>query len=353
MPNPFSSPSISGYNPGPPPDDGSQVASNLATWADIKNELSDPVKSLVETAISNTSTAFGKIFGNNVSAVSATYSVVAGDQGKILSCTNTITLNLLAAATASSNFTFVVWNGGTGVVTLDGNASETINGATTLAIQAGCFAIVSCNGSAWTAIGTFPETIIITSTDAGATVGPTLDLYRDSASPLAGDIIGQVQFNGEDSAGNKQLYGRIYGVIDDPTSTSEDAHLVVETIVAGTAVATSLASLSSAMPKYVGRISALGSSPPTQVALVNLLGTITLTRNATGNFTFGWVNVLNNTNVQITSESDSVNAPRIHSTYSGEPPASGASGFRIISMTDAGVAVDVTSLFLVIWGDLA
>src|SRR3990172_7930956 len=151
--NPFTQPTISGYNPSAPPDDGSQVASNLATWADIKNELSDPVKSLVETAISNTSTAFGKIFGNNVSAVSATYSVVAGDQGKILSCTNTITLNLLAAATASSNFTFAVWNGGTGVVTLDGSASETINGATTLGIQAGCFAIVSCNGSAWTATG--------------------------------------------------------------------------------------------------------------------------------------------------------------------------------------------------------
>src|SRR3990172_3788902 len=153
MPNPFSSPSISGYNPSAPSDDGSQVASNLATWADIKTELADPLKSLVETAISNTSTAFGKIFGNNVSAVSGTYSVVAGDQGKVLSCTNTFTMTLLAAATASSNFTFVVWNGGTGVVTLDGSASETINGATTLGIQAGCFAIVSCNGSAWTATG--------------------------------------------------------------------------------------------------------------------------------------------------------------------------------------------------------
>src|SRR3990172_3570661 len=192
--NPFTQPTISGYNPSAPPDDGSQVASNLATWADIKNELSDPVKSLVETAISNTSTAFGKILGNNISAVSATYSVIAGDQGKVLSCTNTITLNLLAAATASSNFTFVVWNGGTGVVTLDGSASETINGATTLGIQPGCFAIVSCNGSAWTATGivgniTFPGTVSMTSTDAGAGVGPSLDLYRDSASPAGGDVL--------------------------------------------------------------------------------------------------------------------------------------------------------------------
>jgi len=108
-----------------------------------------------------------------------------------------------------------------------------------------------------------------------------------------------------------------------------------------------------AMPKYVGRISALASSPPTQFALFNALGAITLTRNGAGNHTFAWTNALNNINVQITSESDDPASPRIHNTYTGEPVSSGATSFRIVSMTAGVVAVDVNSLFVVIWGDLA
>lgn len=61
--------------------------------------------------------------------------------------------------------------------------------------------------------------------DAGATVGPVMDLFRDSTSPAASDILGQVLFNGRDSAGNKQEYASIQAVIADPTSTSEDSTL--------------------------------------------------------------------------------------------------------------------------------
>ncbi len=70
--------------------------------------------------------------------------------------------------------------------------------------------------------------------DAGATVGPVMDLFRDSTSPAASDILGQVVFNGRDSAGNKQEYGSIQAVISDATSTSEDASLDFYRVVAGT-----------------------------------------------------------------------------------------------------------------------
>ena len=72
------------------------------------------------------------------------------------------------------------------------------------------------------------------STDGGASPGPLLVTHRDSASPTAGDFIGRVDFNGEDSASNQESYARIIGQIDDPTSTSEDGTLLLQTVVAGT-----------------------------------------------------------------------------------------------------------------------
>jgi hypothetical protein len=73
----------------------------------------------------------------------------------------------------------------------------------------------------------------LTSTDAGATAAPLLELYRDSASPAASDTLGEIKFNGEDSAGNKQAYGLIHGSILSPTSTAEQGQLHFETATAG------------------------------------------------------------------------------------------------------------------------
>ena len=73
----------------------------------------------------------------------------------------------------------------------------------------------------------------LTSTDAGATEGPLLDLYRDSASPTAADTLAEIQFNGEDSAGNKQKYACIHGSILSPTSGSEQGQIHFETQTAG------------------------------------------------------------------------------------------------------------------------
>jgi hypothetical protein len=75
--------------------------------------------------------------------------------------------------------------------------------------------------------------VTLTSTDAGATAAPLLDLYRDSASPAASDTLGEIEFNGEDSAGNKQAYGLIHGSILSPTSTAEQGQLHFETATAG------------------------------------------------------------------------------------------------------------------------
>jgi len=75
--------------------------------------------------------------------------------------------------------------------------------------------------------------LTLTSTDAGATENPTLDLFRNSASPADGDVLGNVDFSGEDSAGNKTVYAKISADIADVTNGTEDGRLDIGVISAG------------------------------------------------------------------------------------------------------------------------
>lgn len=75
--------------------------------------------------------------------------------------------------------------------------------------------------------------MLATSTDAGAAGGPDLDLFRDSASPAASDVIGRVLYTGRDSVANKQTYASDRTVVLDAKSGSEDAKRVIATVVAG------------------------------------------------------------------------------------------------------------------------
>jgi hypothetical protein len=100
------------------------------------------------------------------------------------------------------------------------------------------------DGTDWITLFTINETantisfagsgVTLTSTDAAAAAGPTIDLYRNSATPAASDEIGEIKFSGEDSAGNTDVYARVFGSIVDPTSTSEDGRLNIATKIAGT-----------------------------------------------------------------------------------------------------------------------
>jgi hypothetical protein len=58
--NPYSSPSISGYNSNPPSDDGSQTSANEITWAKHKTKLGDPIKTYAAAIDSAVTTAFSK-----------------------------------------------------------------------------------------------------------------------------------------------------------------------------------------------------------------------------------------------------------------------------------------------------
>jgi hypothetical protein len=72
--------------------------------------------------------------------------------------------------------------------------------------------------------------VLTVSNTATGAAGPILELYQDSATPAANDVTSSINFYGEDSAGNKQLYGKISSIIQSPTSTSEGAYLDLITL---------------------------------------------------------------------------------------------------------------------------
>ena len=68
----------------------------------------------------------------------------------------------------------------------------------------------------------FKSTVTHTSTDAGSSAGPVIELYRNSASPADADYIGQIKFQGENDNDQKVIYAKITGKIDDASDGSED-----------------------------------------------------------------------------------------------------------------------------------
>ena len=98
----------------------------------------------------------GVIFGTGTVAKSGAYTVIASDRGKTLDCTGTWSLSLTAAATLGDGFSATVVNSGSGVITIDPNASELIDGVTTLALAAGERCVIACTRTAWLSLGRAP-----------------------------------------------------------------------------------------------------------------------------------------------------------------------------------------------------
>ena len=81
------------------------------------------------------------------------------------------------------------------------------------------------------------DQVIIENTDAGLDTAPDVVLYRNSASPAANDNLGNLEFRGENEAGEAIAYGQILTRIADVTDGSEDGILQLMTAAAGTTAA--------------------------------------------------------------------------------------------------------------------
>jgi prepilin-type processing-associated H-X9-DG protein len=77
--------------------------------------------------------------------------------------------------------------------------------------------------------------LTLTSTDADASVGPVLDLRRDSSSPADGDAIGRIRYRFDNDNGDEETAIFLDGTLADASDGTEDASFKVQTKVAGTA----------------------------------------------------------------------------------------------------------------------
>jgi hypothetical protein len=75
--------------------------------------------------------------------------------------------------------------------------------------------------------------VAVASTDASAAEGPTLTLDRASGSPAASDLMGALAFQGRSATAVARAYAKLMARITDATNGSEDAQLLLQTIVAG------------------------------------------------------------------------------------------------------------------------
>ena len=93
------------------------------------------------------------------------------------------------------------------------------------------------DGTATGLLHTFKATtgddVVIENSEAGATEGPNVVFYRNSASPAANDVLGTLEFRGEDAGGAAQSYAEITAGIVDTTAGSEDGRIDFNTTTAG------------------------------------------------------------------------------------------------------------------------
>jgi hypothetical protein len=184
------------------------------------------------------------------------YTIAPGDRGLLIAINSTGTVTLPSDGSLGTDFYCGIRNNLNGVtLTLAAGSGGDMDGAGSVTVRTGeCF-LIHNNGSVnWRSIGRTPTGTsggvvpllnaantwsadqTITSVNAGAGEGPILDLYRNSASPAADDLLGVVQFTFNDGAGVKTVGPKIRAILLDPTDGSEDASLSFETRVGGSLV---------------------------------------------------------------------------------------------------------------------
>jgi hypothetical protein len=78
------------------------------------------------------------------------------------------------------------------------------------------------------------DTLSLISTDTDDNSGPNLRMYRNSASPANQDVIGQIQFEGKNDAGEDVVYNDISMKISDQTDGTEDGIIRFRNMKGGT-----------------------------------------------------------------------------------------------------------------------
>ncbi len=158
-----------------------------------------------------------------VQSKGSNYTVVESDFGSLIRLTSSITLSLTSTSSLEDGWNCEIRNDFTSPAIVNpSTTSQTIDGASSMIVMPGDSFGLRTSGSLWHTVrggSTFLK-------DDGNASGPQFRLFRDSASPVSGDNIGLVSFDGRDGSGNYQPYlGYIYTALETVTNSSESANL--------------------------------------------------------------------------------------------------------------------------------
>lgn len=105
---------------------------------------------------------------------------ITTDRGNTLDLSGTFTLGFSAAATLTDGWYCYLANNGTGVITLDPNSTELIDGATTVRLYPNQSCVVYCNGTAFYTIGRKAATVLLQTQTASASASLNFTNFVDA-----------------------------------------------------------------------------------------------------------------------------------------------------------------------------
>jgi len=184
-------------------------------------------------------TSGGPVTGSGVITIAGTLAAASGGTGQtsyttgdLLYASGTTTLSKLADI-ATGN---ALISGGVGVAPSWGKIALTTHVSGTLPVANGGTGVTASTGTGSVVLNTSPSlstSATLALTDAGAGVGPSLTLDRNSSSPADNDALGSVIFTGRDSGAATQQYAEIGAVALDVTAATEDGAITFKTTQAG------------------------------------------------------------------------------------------------------------------------
>lgn len=133
-----------------------------------------------------------------VVAKTSGFTAGAADAGALWALSNAFTLAFDAAATLGNGWAVDLINAGTGIVTLDPNGSETVDGFTTLKMYPGERFRIACNGTAFYTIGRAATVVTHSGTLSAASAAVFGDLdaaFREYEITLSGFLAATDQVN--------------------------------------------------------------------------------------------------------------------------------------------------------------
>jgi hypothetical protein len=199
------------------------------------------IEAAAEDTFSSTVNSTALIFKTNTSAAATERMRIKADGDIVFKGASydiTFDASAHALTTSASNGDLNITPHGTGSVVITGDLDVdniNINGNTISSTDTNGDISITPNGTGKVNIsgGALQDTVNLTSTDTGSGAGPTMDIFRNSSSPAASDLLGNITFTGNDNTSTKTTYATIQATAIDVADTTEDGRLDISTISAG------------------------------------------------------------------------------------------------------------------------